>query len=103
MRNKIKCILREIVAMRSDVVVDNDFEAAYNFKAINATKEDLTEALYILESVMRENEIDLNKCYDLYKLDKWQAKYEEEHADIEADEMIAKLEHENEQMYRDEE
>jgi len=46
------------------VVVDNDFERAYSIKPIKkANLIDLTETIYILEAVLNENNIDINKIY----------------------------------------
>ena len=63
MRNEVKQVLKALIANRSNVIVDNDFECAFNIKPIKAEKTDLEETLYILESVLLENGVDIAKIY----------------------------------------
>ena len=57
---KIKSLLLQY---EKKVVVDNDFERAYNlplFEFKEVSKEDLIEVLFLFVAIMQENELDLS-------------------------------------------
>ncbi len=60
MRTEIMAILSAIIASRKTRVVDNDFNGAFNIAGLcaDASKEDIVEALVLLDSILWENDIE---------------------------------------------
>lgn len=65
MRNEIRQILKQIVSARKRIVIDNDFERAFGVPFIEAKPSDLVEAIAILDSILNENNIDINEIFEL--------------------------------------
>ncbi len=65
MRNELKEVFKALLANSERVVIDNDFEAAYNIITTRADSTQLLEVIYILLAIVKENEIDLEKIYDI--------------------------------------
>jgi len=67
MSKEINDILELLNKHNAQVIVDNDFDNAYSipFEAFKETKKNhLIETLFILVSIMRENELDIDQILD---------------------------------------
>ena len=68
MRKKLKEVFKQLLEQHHKVViVDNDFEAAYNIKPIEIDRTLLLEAIYILLAILAENEINIEVLYGVKK------------------------------------
>ena len=65
MRKELKEVFNELIKNSKIVVVDNDFEAAYNIRPVAFEKHILLEATYLLLAILEENAIYLDDIYDL--------------------------------------